>query len=190
MSTPRRIEANRANAGGSTGPRTAAGKTRASRNARRHRLSISVSCDSVLSTEVEELSRRLVGDLDDAEIVALARAFAEADLGRIQRARLQLMRHLLALQAEGRSPAAHKAIAAAGRQLAALNRYDRRARARRRLTVRAFTDRFIDAVERQGLSALPSATSQPGRETGGIAVGPGKLALSGRTVSGLAKTQE
>jgi hypothetical protein len=39
-----------------------------------------------------------------------------------------------------------------------LNRYDRRARARRRLTMRAFTKRFIDAVERQGLSALLSAT--------------------------------
>jgi hypothetical protein len=160
MSTPRRIEANRANAGGSTGPRTAAGKTRASRNARRHRLSIPVACDPVLSTAVEELTRRLVGDLEDAEIAALARAFAEAevDLERIKRARLQLMRDLIALQTEGTSPATHKATAAAARQLAALNRYDRRARARRRLTMRAFTKRFIDAVERQGLSALLSAT--------------------------------
>ena len=161
MSTPRQIEANRANSRGSTGPRTAAGKDRTSRNARRHGLSISVSCDPVLSTEVEELVRRLVGDLEDAEITAVARAFAEAqvDLDRIERVRLELVQRLLALRTEDGGTAAHKAMAATARHLAKLDRYERRARARRRLAARAFTDRFIDAVEHQRLAALGSATA-------------------------------
>jgi hypothetical protein len=49
-------------------------------------------------------------------------------------------------------------VAAAIRQLAKLDRYERRARARRRVAARAFTDRLIDAVERQGFAAFRSAT--------------------------------
>jgi hypothetical protein len=45
----RKDDANRANARRSTGPRTAAGKARASRNAVRHGLSVSVLADPALS---------------------------------------------------------------------------------------------------------------------------------------------
>ena len=99
MNTSRRIEANRANARGSTGPRTNAGKTRTSRNARRHGLNVPVDRDSALSIEVEELTRRLVGDVADAGLAAQAYAFAEAaiDLARVERVRLELTRRFLAL---------------------------------------------------------------------------------------------
>jgi hypothetical protein len=181
MSTARRIEANRANARGSTGPRTAAGKTRSSRNARRHGLSVPVDRDPALMTEVEEFARRLFGEVEDAESAALARAFAEAevDLARVKRARLELMRRVLALPSSDESAeddaigdaavdeapsewassaVSEAAVSDAIRQLATLNRYERRARARRRRAVRAFTDRFIDAIQRKGLSALDTAT--------------------------------
>jgi hypothetical protein len=160
MSTSRRIVANRANARASTGPQTSGGKARTSRNARRHGLSVPITCDPVLAIEVEELARRLVGDLEDAEVAAPARAFAEAevDLARVKRVRLERVRHFLALGAEVENPATHKDIAAVVGEIAKLDRYDRRARARRKVAARAFTDRFIDAAARQGLTTVDSST--------------------------------
>jgi hypothetical protein len=160
MSTSRRIVANRANARASTGPQTTGGKARTSRNARRHGLSVPITSDPVLAIEVEDLARRLVGDLGDAEIAAPARAFAEAevDVARVKRVRLERIRHLLGLGAEVESPTTYKDIAAVVGELAKLDRYDRRARARRKLAARAFTDFFIDAAARQGVTALDSAT--------------------------------
>jgi hypothetical protein len=167
MSTSRRIVANRANARASTGPQTSGGKARTSRNARRHGLSVPITSDPVLAIEVEELARRLVGDLEDAEIAAPARAFAEAavDLARVKRVRLERIRHLLALGAEVENATTHKDIAAVVGELAKLDRYDRRARARRKLAAHAFTDRFIEAAARQGLTALGSPTIWEGRDT-------------------------
>src|SRR5580704_9318196 len=151
MSTSRRIVANRANARASTGPQTTGGKARVSRNARRHGLSVPITSDPVLAIEVEELARRLVGDLEDAEIAAPARAFAEAevDVARVKRVRLERIRHLLALRAEVENAATRKDIAAVVGELAKLDRYDRRARGRRKLAARAFTDFFIEAAARQ-----------------------------------------
>jgi hypothetical protein len=168
MSTSRRIVANRANARASTGPQTSGGKARTSRNARRHGLSVPITSDPVLAIEVEELARRLVGDLEDAEIAAPARAFAEAevDVARVKRVRLERIRHLLALGADVENPTTQKDIAAVLGELAKLDRYDRRARARRKLAARAFTDRFIDAAVRQGLTAVDSATIWECRDTG------------------------
>jgi hypothetical protein len=196
MSTPRQIDANRANARESTGPRTGAGKSRTSRNARRHGLSIPVEADPALSTELDELVQRLVGNHVDADVVAQAQAFAEAtiDLARIKRARVEATRRILALGTPsagvedranggpalavdramgntamdnapvdnaamdnavmGKAAADGAAVAAAIRQLAKLDRYERRARARRRAAARAFTDRFIAAVQRQGRRTL------------------------------------
>jgi hypothetical protein len=186
MSTPHQVGANRANARKSTGPRTRAGKTRTSRNARRHGLSVAIDHDPALSAEVDELVRHLVDGAMGADIIAQAHAFAEAaiDLARVQRARLELTRRVLLATgtcvddravgaafdaaavgepaavkpAIGKTAAGKAAVAAATRQLAKLDRYERRARARRRLAARAFTDRFIDVVvQRQGASRPGSA---------------------------------
>jgi len=56
-----KIEANRANARASTGPKTAPGRTRAARNALRHGLSLPVCSGPVLSEEVETLAREIAG---------------------------------------------------------------------------------------------------------------------------------
>ena len=58
MTSTQRIKANRANAKTSTGPKTAQGKARAARNARRHGLSLSVLADPDYSAEVQNLARR------------------------------------------------------------------------------------------------------------------------------------
>jgi hypothetical protein len=91
MSTSRQIEANRDNARSSTGPRTQRGRARASRNARRHGLSVSVVSDPRLSKRVEELARHLVGETASPEALEMASRFAEAqiDLDRMRRVRHQ-----------------------------------------------------------------------------------------------------
>jgi hypothetical protein len=193
MSTSRRIVANRANARASTGPQTSGGKARTSRNARRHGLSVPITSDPILAIEVEELARRLVGDLEDAEIAAPARAFAEAavDLARVKRVRLERIRHLLALRPEVENPKTQKDIASVVSELAKLDRYDRRARARRKLAARAFTDRFIEAAARQGLAALGSATIWECRDTDAQSQpGLGESWPIGRTEYGAADSQD
>ena len=93
MTTERQIGANRANARASTGPRSATGKTRASRNARRHGLSISAHSHPGLSVEVEALAHEIAGQEAAPEILECARRVAEAqvDLMRVRQARHQLI---------------------------------------------------------------------------------------------------
>jgi hypothetical protein len=89
MTTSRQLNANRANAQASTGPRTRQGKIRASQNARRHGLSVSVLTDPLLSQDAETLAHELAGEGASAALLEPARRAAEAqiDLIRIRRAR-------------------------------------------------------------------------------------------------------
>jgi hypothetical protein len=92
MTTARQIEANRANARSSTGPRTDKGKARASRSALRHGLSIPVLADPALSKKVEDLAVKIAGENASPVLLELARAVAEAqiDLDRVRAARHEL----------------------------------------------------------------------------------------------------
>ena len=150
MSTSRQIEANRNNARSSTGPRTQRGRARASRNARRHGLSVSVVSDPRLSEQVEELARHLVGETASPGVLEMARRFAEAqiDLDRIRKARHQSC--LLAPDEGTRSePAAEEVeliIRERVRRLKSLDRYERRALSRRRSAARALDTAFLKAV--------------------------------------------
>jgi hypothetical protein len=78
MASERQVKANRANCKASTGPKSAAGKSRAARNARRHGLSIPVMSDPQLSADVEVLAREIAGENASAEMRALSRIIAEA----------------------------------------------------------------------------------------------------------------
>jgi hypothetical protein len=97
VTSERRISANRANARASTGPKTARGRSHASRNALRHALSLPVYADPVLSEEVEALTRKIAGTDANAEQQQLARRIAEAqiDLRRVRSARHQLLSQAL-----------------------------------------------------------------------------------------------
>jgi hypothetical protein len=88
-----KIQANRANAQASTGPKTAQGRTRSARNALRHALSLPVYSDPLMSKEVETLSRAIAGLSANAEIKELARPVAEAqiELRRVRSARHKLL---------------------------------------------------------------------------------------------------
>ena len=93
MTSERKIRANRANAGASTGPKTAQGRTRSARNALRHALSLPVYSDQALCAEAEALAGEIAGPDANAEMRELARRVAEAqvDLRRVRCARHRLL---------------------------------------------------------------------------------------------------
>lgn len=89
MISQRKLQANRANARASTGPRSEAGRLRSARNAHRHGLSVPVWSDRELSADATILALEIAG-LDAApEQRQLARVIAESqiDLKRVRQAR-------------------------------------------------------------------------------------------------------
>jgi hypothetical protein len=84
--------ANKRNALRSTGPRTAQGKSRSSRNSRRHGLTINIFLDRDWSSRVEKLARAIASDQNDLRRLEHARALAGALLEelRVQALRTEL----------------------------------------------------------------------------------------------------
>jgi len=80
MTSQRKITANRRNSRNSCGPRTAAGKARASRNAQRHGLAAITHRLPVPSGETERLARAICGDDEDQVLFAQAILIAENEL--------------------------------------------------------------------------------------------------------------
>jgi len=97
LTTHRQRRANRANAKSSTGPRTAAGKTRSAQNALRHGLNVSVLTDLSLAPFAEAMARRIASPDADAEALEQARRIAEAqvDVNRVRDSRRRLISGLL-----------------------------------------------------------------------------------------------
>jgi hypothetical protein len=98
MASERQIAANRRNASKSAGPRSQAGKSRASRNAYRHGLSRSISTNTAFAKQVETLAQEMAGDSDDGSVLDCARAVAEAelDLERIRQTKVALIERVRA----------------------------------------------------------------------------------------------
>jgi hypothetical protein len=93
MASERQIVANRRNSRKSTGPRSGAGKTRASRNAYRHGLTLSITSTAEYAKQLETLVRKIAGDTKDAVKLERARAIAQAELelARVRRAKVALI---------------------------------------------------------------------------------------------------
>ena len=79
MVSERQIAANRRNAQNSTGPRSAAGKRRASRNPYRHGLTSATTSSAEWAKGVERLACAIAGDTSDVIILEYARTAAEAE---------------------------------------------------------------------------------------------------------------
>ena len=97
MTSARKREANRRNARASTGPKTAAGKTRAAQNAHRHGLTVPLSADPTSSEDVAVLARMIAGRNASPEVQEIARRAAEAQIAviRVRQATVSLFNHYL-----------------------------------------------------------------------------------------------
>ena len=146
MTSPRQLEANRANARASTGPKTQAGRARAALNALRHGLAVSVFGDIVWGPQVEVLARRIAGERADAELLeaqigmhthrrrAIEQAVAEYERG----GRIAAMRGFKSLEAIEQDVQRVEILVGMARELARLDRYERRALSRRKFAIRKF----------------------------------------------------
>ena len=103
MTTSRQHTANRNNARASTGPKTAAGKARVSRNARRHGLAARNRFAGAPANEVHVLALRIAGSSASAAVLTAAHRIAEAqiDLVRVRAARQWLIAPGLSTERDG-----------------------------------------------------------------------------------------
>ena len=145
MTSPAKIAANRRNARRSTGPRSAAGKARARRNAFRHGLATPASLDHVAMDRIDDLIFALTRDFPnqlELELATLA-AEAESEIERVRQAKVSMVNRAYAhLRDEGGrllSAGERAALAFAGKTeiLMACERYERRAISRRNRALRA-----------------------------------------------------
>jgi len=93
MATERQIAANRRNARRSTGPRSAAGRKRSSRNSLRHGLAAGVATTAERLNHVEQLARKIAGANADVVRLGNARTLARAafELAQIRRVKVTLI---------------------------------------------------------------------------------------------------
>jgi hypothetical protein len=93
MTSQAKIDANRRNARRSTGPRSAAGKARACRNALRHGLFVRASYDQAAAAQIEEFAVELcpASTIPEERDLALRAAEAEVDMSRLRQAKVNLV---------------------------------------------------------------------------------------------------
>src|SRR5262249_50004828 len=141
MASERQIAANRRNAGKSPGPRSAGGKKRASQNAHQHGLAAAIPLTRKIADEIELLARKFADGIDSPIVRAYARSAAESslELARVARVKVALIESLAVFVYEEGLPAIDPVAEAVRRalpDLIRLDRYERRATARRARAIR------------------------------------------------------
>jgi hypothetical protein len=152
MTSERKIAANRNNSRRSTGPRTASGKSRVSRNAERHGLAAVLEQGPALAGELERLATAICGENAGPAARAQALAVAECQrmLSRVHVQRLAVLEQMAVAPAPGTDSAggAWPSVAASQsclEELLRLARYERCAFSRRRRVMRAFVSQSPDS---------------------------------------------
>lgn len=99
MTSDRQIGANRLNAMKSSGPRTSAGRRKASGNSYRHGLAVSRFSTTEQAWHVEQLAREIGGNTVDPFVLEHARAAAQAefDLAQVRRVKVATINQVLAI---------------------------------------------------------------------------------------------
>jgi hypothetical protein len=160
MSSHRQIEANRRNAQKSKGPRTAAGKARASRNSRKHALSTISRNHPLYAPRIEAIAREICPETTNSGLWQQALIVGECTtiLICVQAERIALTERLLGgscariadAEGAGRSELGApqckptplrdelEAMGLAARDLNRLERYERRALSRRKRAIETF----------------------------------------------------
>jgi hypothetical protein len=168
MATERQIAANRRNGQKSTGPRSAAGKKRASRSSFRHGLRAGIAFGAERAKDIEQLAREIAGASTDAIILEAARAAAQAefDIAQVRQVKVAVIVQMQTVDEFNVRPTSQttrqprtsvlpaKAEATTEREgldemvcralpeLLKLDRYERRAAARRRRSLDTIMDRI------------------------------------------------
>jgi hypothetical protein len=123
MATAKQIAANRRNSQRSTGPRTAAGKEISSRNALRHGLSLPQEMDAATLATIDELTKAIACGLYNNQKLTIAEAAsAVSELMRVQKVRKAVLANMDFTIATPEDL----------QRLVALDRYESRARTKRR----------------------------------------------------------
>ena len=124
MPSERQLRANRENAKRSSGPKTAIGHLRSSRNALRHGLSLPLMANPAAAMRARQIARMLAPEgADDLQVMAAVEmAQAHAQLLRVAAVRSKMVANLNFASANLKQV----------RHLAVLDRYERQALTRRR----------------------------------------------------------
>jgi hypothetical protein len=158
MTSDVKCQANKRNAGRSTGPRTAEGKRRASQNALRHGLSKTIASNALAAAEVRSIANALLASFPSSppdNSPALRFAAAQLQLNQIARLATALTNELAAAIEHPDSSSAIEAI----REMNRLERYVSKAGSRRRKSLRELLRSY----------ALDDVAPQPIRTPIGVA---------------------
>jgi hypothetical protein len=135
MTSERKVAANRTNGRRGRGPRTAAGKAKASRNARRHGLSAKCHLNSEVSGQIELIMNAICGDDPNPLLREEARTIAQTAVT-LHRVQLQNLATLERIRDMG--PDATDCMREALAELSRLARYERRAWSSQKKAMRNF----------------------------------------------------